>query len=246
MFVLVVVWSLPALGTARTASAGSWKTYRDAKNGFELRFPASMNFEAHFASGELKEIRSGRTVFFMEVWPPDECMHAPGEKTVSSARTVALQRAEDLCQADGPNGSSFCTDPVTLRPFAGKEGAKGFEIYLTRAGEHCDTDEEENCVGPVKREIYGTKGPVYAFDVSTATMTKILYVEPMGVEPDAFASGSKADPKLIREILSTLKVFEVESPRVTCIQDLPAGQGFALPVRPEPSKPKSKAKAGGE
>jgi hypothetical protein len=112
----------------------------------------------------------------------------------------------------------------------------GSEIYLTRAGEHCDTDEEDQCVSPMKREVYGKKGPVYAFDISTDTMTKILYVEPTGVEPAAFSPGSKADLKPIREILSTLKVFRVDGPKATCIQDLSPGQGFALPVQPYPPK----------
>jgi hypothetical protein len=245
MLVLSVVLSLPAWGSVATAGEAPWRTYRDASNGFEFRFPASMNFEAHFASGDLKEVRTGRTILSMEVWPPDECTHAPGEKTVTDARKVALQRAKDLCQADGPNGSSFCTDPVTVHRFVSEEGAKGFEIYLTRAGEHCDTDDGDDCVEPMKREIYGKKGPVYAFDISTRRTTKILYVEPMGAEPAVLVPGSKADPKRVREILSTLKVFEVESPRVTCIQDLPPGRGFALPIRPERTKPRSKAKAGG-
>jgi hypothetical protein len=195
-----------------------------------------MKFESHFGSGDLEEAQTRHTILTMEVWPPDECMHAPGEKTIASAREVALQRAKDVCQADGPNGSSFCTDPVTVQPFTSKEGAKGFEIYLTRAGEHCDTDEEDNCVSLMKRKVYGKKGPVYAFDISTNTMPKILYVEPMGIEPTTFSPGGRADLKPIQQILSTLKVFRVDSPKVTCIQDLSPGQGFALPVQPKPPK----------
>jgi hypothetical protein len=237
--IFCVILSFSALSAAETANQGSWQIYRDVRNGFEFRFPGAMKFERHFGSGDLKEPQARRTVFTTEVWPPDECMHAPGEKALTSAREVALQRAKDVCQADGPNGSSFCVDPVRIQPFTSKEGAKGFEIYLTRAGEHCDTDEEDQCVSPMKREVYGKKGPVYAFDISTDTMTKILYVEPTGVEPAAFSPGSKADLKPIREILSTLRVFRVDGPKATCIQDLSPGQGFALPVQPNPPKKSS-------
>lgn len=244
--IFCAVLSLSALSSAETASQAPWQVYRDGNNGFEFGFPASMKFESHFGSGDLKEAQTKHTILTTEVWPPDECLHAPGEKTITSAREVALQRAKDVCQADGPNGSSFCTDPVTVRPFASKEGAKGFEIYLTRAGEHCDTDEENNCVSPMKREVYGKKGPIYAFDISTDTMTKILYVEPIGIEPATFSPGSKADLQPIREILSTLKVFRVDSPKATCIQDLSPGQVFSLPVRPKPPKPRSTPTTGQE
>jgi hypothetical protein len=237
--IFCAILSLSALSSAETASQASWQIYRDGKNGFEFRFPASMKFESRDGSGDLEEAQTRRTVLTTEVWPPDECMHAPGEKAITSAREVALQRAKDVCQADGPNGSSFCADPVRVQPFASKEGANGFEIYLTRAGEHCDTDEEDRCVSPMKREVYGKKGPVYAFDISTDTMTKILYVEPTGVEPATFSPGSKADLKPIREILSTLKVFRVDRPKATCIQDLSPGHGFALPVQPKPPKKSS-------
>src|SRR5262245_61730297 len=234
--ILCVILSFCASSAAETACLGSWLIYRYVSNGFEFRFPGSMKFESHVGSGDLEEAQTRHTVFTTEVWPPDQCMHAPGEKGRSSVRKVALQRAKDVCQADGPNGSSFCADPVRVRPFTSKEGAKGFEIYLTRTGEHCDTDEEDQCVSTLKKEVYGKKGPVYAFDISTDTMTKILYVEPTGVEPAAFSPGSKADLKQIREILSTLKVFRVDGPKAICIQDLSPGQGFALPIRPNPAE----------
>jgi hypothetical protein len=230
------VLCVATLAWAQTASQAPWRTYRDRTNGFEFRFPASMRFEGRFGSGDLKELRTERTILTTEVWPSGECMHAPAEKKTTSAREIALQRAEDVCQADGPNGSSFCTDPVTVEPFPSEEGASGFEIYLTRAGEHCETNDENDCVGPMKRDVYGRKGPVYAFDLSTDTMTKILYVEPTGVDPATLPLDSDADLDSIRKILSTLKVFEVESPEVTCIQDLAPGKGLAVPLRHGPPK----------
>jgi hypothetical protein len=122
--IFCAILSFSALSAAETASQGSRRIYRDVRNGFEFRFPGSMKFESHFGSGDLKEPQTRRTVFTTEVWPPDECMHAPGEKALTSAREVALQRAKDVCQADGPSGSSFCVDPVRIQPFTSKEGAK--------------------------------------------------------------------------------------------------------------------------
>jgi len=241
-----IFWTLLALWALRspaTASPADWQIYRDGNNGFEFRFPASMKFESHFATGELREARTRQPIFTTEAWPPDECTHLPGETTNTAAREVALQRAKDACQADRPNGSSYCTDPVTIQPFASKAGAMGFEIYLTRAGEHCDTDAEDKCVGPMTKEVYGRKGPVYAFDISTETMTRILYVEPMGIEPSTFSPGPAADLEQIRAILSTLRVFRVDHPKVSCIQDLSPGRGFALPVQSPSALTPSRAPA---
>jgi hypothetical protein len=217
---------------AEPASDPSRQTYRDERNGFEFHFPASMKFNARFGSGELEDPREQRRVLTTEVWPPDECLFSPGEKKVTSAKEVAARRAIDVCQADGPNGSSYCTGPVTVSPFKSNSGAEGFEMHLTRVSEFCETDEEDNCTRPMTKTVDGKRGPVYAFDISTEEMTKILYVEPSGIDPAAASPDARPDLRLIRQILSTVKVFKVESPKVTCIQDLPPFQGFALPVRP--------------
>jgi hypothetical protein len=133
--IFCAVLSLSALSTAETASQASWQIYRDGNNGFEFRFPASMKFESHFGSGNLEKAQTRHTILTMEVWPPDECMHAPGEKTIASAREIALQRAKDVCQADGPpkKAARMAGDLVT------KSGGIGssFENAWSSSSRHC-------------------------------------------------------------------------------------------------------------
>jgi len=175
--------------------------------GFELSFPASCEFHETLGTGELKE--SGKTLFRTDAWPADECMHAPADSILVALTELALKRAKDFCQADGCNGSSYCTDPMTVKPLTSRNGATGLEMTLTRVSESSETNDEEECVTPMKRTVEGTKGPVYAIDISTERMTRILYID--ADSPDA----------KVKEIVSWIRTFKVDpGPKPVCIQDL--------------------------
>src|SRR5262245_54007880 len=208
MLLFLLFYAFQAVSGEEGSHPG-WQSHRNERVGYELSFPPSLDFKAYFEAGDLQERSSGRTLLRAELWPPDECMHAPGENLIVPMQTMALQRAKDVCQADGPNGSSYCSDPVTVKPFVSRNGARGVEMVLTRISEHCDTYEDDECVKPMVGRIEGSKGPVYAFDVSNERMTRILYLEP------------EVTDARVQEVLSSFKVFKVDpGPKPKCIQDL--------------------------
>ena len=108
---------LSGLAGAAENAEQNWKTYRSEKFGFEIAYPAGMELKAYFdgASASLKDAKTGRTLVEFEVWPSSEC---PREPVETIARALGIDRAKAVTQTDGPDGSSFCGDPVTVRESA--------------------------------------------------------------------------------------------------------------------------------
>ncbi|PIP08607.1 MAG: hypothetical protein COX51_03640, partial [Syntrophobacteraceae bacterium CG23_combo_of_CG06-09_8_20_14_all_50_8] len=139
---------LAGLAGAVENAEQDWKTYRSEKFGFEIAYPAGMEFKAYFdgASASLKDAKTGGTLVEFEVWPSSECPRQPAD---TIARALGIDRAKAVTQADGPNGSSFCGDPVTVRESASLYGAKIYELELTcmretsYPGSNDDSDEAE-------------------------------------------------------------------------------------------------------
>ncbi|MBU2053511.1 MAG: hypothetical protein KKC25_00830 [Proteobacteria bacterium] len=138
---------LAGLAGAAENAEQDWKTYRSEKFGFEIAYPAGMEFKAYFdgASASLKDAKTGGTLVEFEVWPSHECPRQPAD---TIARALGIDRAKAVTQADGPNGSSYCGDPVTVRESASLHGAKIYELELTcmretYPGSHDNSDEAE-------------------------------------------------------------------------------------------------------
>jgi len=212
---------------AAEKSPAEWRTYRNGKFGYEISYPAEMEHKEYVdgSSGELKAARTGETLVNFEVWPPGECPRQPPD---TSAREVGIERAKTVTQADGPDRSSSCGDPVAVRTYESRHGAKIYELELTCSretypGGHGDTDDAESDAAPTDGQhsltVEGTKGPTYFVDISPPWQKRILTADPVGVDSRLQQAKQKIDLAVLRKILGTLRTFPIPKPLGVCIGD---------------------------
>ncbi len=225
-------------GAAEKAKEG-WKIYQSPRFGFELSYPPDMEYRAYGdgSTAELKVAKTGHTLVQFEVWPPDECPRQPADTT---AKAVGIDRAKAVTQADGPDGSSYCGDPVALRESVSPQGVRIYEQELTCVretypGSHDDTDEAEAEGPPVEAEpvitAEGKKGPTYFADISPSWKKRVLLVDPVANDPRMPPAKEEVDLTVVREILGTLKTFPTQQPPGVCIEEL-QGHGSSIGVPP--------------
>jgi len=237
---------------AMSSNAEDWKTYQSSKFGYAISYPPEMEYKpyldretgAEISGAVLKDGKTGFGLVDFDIWPGSEC---PRQSANTAAKDLGLERAKVVTQADGPDGSSSCGDPVTVREFAAKSGAKIYELELTCRSEsypggHDDTVEEPTPVPgapeptPVVR-MEGEKGPTFFVDISLPWRQQILMADPAGVDPRSGQAKQKIDPALVRKILASVKTFPIQQPpRVVCIEDF-RNRGIMMGVPVPAGKP---------
>lgn len=227
---MICVCTILPVGVAAGAEQAEeeWRIYRNAKFGYELSYPAEMEYVAYVdgASGELKDSHTGDVVIEFEVWPPDEC---PPQTAGIQAKEIGIQRAKDITQADSHGSSSYCGDPLTVREVASSGKVKIFELELTCMSEiYPGSDDDEMDAGNEAPAIdaepivtnEGMKGPTYFVDISQSWRKRVLIADPPGVDPRRNTEKGKTVPAVLRNILKTLQIFPVEKPPGICIEEL--------------------------
>jgi hypothetical protein len=170
--------------------AEGWRTYRSDQFGYALSFAGQ--------SGTLVETATGRRLVELAVWPPGLC---PPQPPGTAARQLGMERAAAITQADGPGGESSCKDPRILREGVSSGGTRHWELEL-------------RCSGG------GTKGPTFFADVSQPWRSRVLMLDPIGIDPRQSPSEPPGTTDAIRRILDTLETFPLTRPPGVCIEEL--------------------------
>jgi hypothetical protein len=239
LFVVPAVLSLLASVPAARAADGEWSVYRSERFGYALSYPPGTKLEMWIdgGSGRLKDAETGAELVEFELWPVDVC---PRQPKGTAARTLGIERAKDVTQADGAGSSSWCGDPVAVRESRSPKGLAIYELRLTceseQDGDVDESDEPDAAASPAppvhRRE--GTKGPTFFVDVSPSWQTRILLVDPVGVDPRLRPAKQKIASALLRRLLATVERLPTAEPSFVCIDEIgPTGLTLGRPA-PQP------------
>lgn len=168
---LVLTLSAP-LGPS--AADAPWQTHQDQMCGIELKYPPSYSLEASGAPDAcapwitigVREARGLRALFSLEIREMEAADRAEAAttRTPPSARDFALHVATTQCTADGPDGSTYCTNAEVRSTFRTAQGFRGFEIHLT---------EVHESFAP-KKIATRPRGPILALDLSDGEVVRVL------------------------------------------------------------------------
>ena len=221
----IAIVALATVAGATSPPTG-WTTYRSERFGYALSYPSGTELRVYFEgeSGDLRDRATGESLLALEVWPPDLCPH---EAAGTTARALGTERAATATQADGDDGSSSCGRPIAVREWRSPHDVAAYELALACRGEH-------RIGHHLVRERYGKKGPTFFADISQPWRTRVLMLDPAGIDP-RLGSARGPDPAIVRQIVDTLVTFPVPDPHVVCIEDLRPAVSAAVASPPAPA-----------
>ncbi len=194
------------------ATAQESKTYVSPNHGFSFQYPAA--YELQGARDYLDFKKGGKTVFSLwvddrfiemlyQMLHPGIVMYRVGEdpykdlaretrKNLELFRRYARHEAKNWCAADGPDGSVYCQEFQSEKPFVSRNGLDCLEFYPVSTREDFASKTKER----------GVVGPVLAAYLPQKDLPVLLMMSPV--------QGQMAPPALVqemREILDSLKAM---------------------------------------
>lgn len=174
----------------------TWKTYSDLNCGIAFRYPPSYQLKVSTAKDFCALSIWVGDLFELEVEEMDNAYRRDmvQSRIEISPRSFAIARAQVRCMADGPDGSTYCTDAVKQTAFKTTSGFNGYEIYLTEVRE---SHHEKG-----KKTATRTKGPIFALDISDDEVIRVVLITPTE------ATGrTRQDLATVKAILDTFRVW---------------------------------------
>jgi hypothetical protein len=123
---------------------------------------------------------------------PYQRLAAETRKNQELFRRYARREAQNWCAADGPDGSVYCQDFKSERPFTSRNGLECLEFYPVSTREDFASQTKER----------GLAGPVLAVYLPQKDLPVLLMMAPV--------QGQLAPPALVqemREILDSLRAM---------------------------------------
>jgi len=199
---LVFIWCGPAL-------AAGEQTYHDQRYGYTISYPAGYLLKNSKSGGYFTLFHEGRRVIAAGVEGLDETGKKELERSPDRWREFLLNRAIHSCDADGPDGSVYCTGIAKEQVWQSAGGLRVMELYLRRVEER---------FGPPAQRRTDTVGPIYAVDISRPGHVFGLLIGSGHDFP-----GTLEDRQLVRKIVESIHLLPDEEFQPP--QPLKAGPG---------------------
>ena len=199
------------ISSARAADDFSaWKIYQDRNCALEFRIPASHEIKSSSAKDHCALSVSVRGIFDLGVEEMDSANRqaiAESGKELS-ARNFALARAMAGCIADGPDGSTYCTEPVKESSFKTALGFNAYEFYLT---------EVHESFGEKKKVEKRSKEPIIAVDISDDEVIGVFLI-----------TSDQHALQTVKAVVNTMRVWSKvrrQQPRIVEFHPFAAARG---------------------
>ena len=191
LLLVSVLVSLPAFASEESS-------YRNEVYSFSLEYPKSLKMKV-FGEGYFDILKDDK--IFVEASVEDDVFkifiqEAKPEKDVF--RSFARERCKIICDADGPDGSTYCKETATEKEWTSGNGLRVLEFTLifTRENYQDKTKEESRM------------GPVYLVEISRAGHPLALMIHPA---PETLLP--RDSEQLIRGLIDTIQLRPANSDR---------------------------------
>ena len=136
----------------------NWKTYRNGRYGFEIKYPLDYTLkEVSIDYILLRRTEDEKNEWLVSVTVKHNRLGVNDSKL--TFKEFAEKLAINSCPADGPNRSIKCTGITEMKSFVNKNEINGYEIYLNETTEYFPSNKISNRV----------KGPIFAMNISKQT-----------------------------------------------------------------------------
>jgi len=192
LFLISVFLSLPAFASSEESS------YRNEEYSFSLEYPKILKMKV-FGEGYFDILKEGNLLLRASIEDDTFKIFIQETKAGKDAfRSFARQRCRIICDADGPDGSTYCDKIENEKEWNSRTGLTVLEFTMIFTQEDYQNKTKED----------SRMGPVFVVDISSADHPLALMIHP-GHETLA----SKDSEQLIRGLIDTIELLPGNSDR---------------------------------